>query len=138
MAKIAGLKGRSPETYPSPKNEGIISTQSSVNTDAVTLNSVAPFPTPLLTAPIDVSGGAVVMYSGAVSGDGVDVTVSLVVGIDIVYTINVEATAANSPAPFSLVFEIDDTDGLPISIVASGPGAIVAADGSVVVIANNA
>jgi hypothetical protein len=135
MGKIAGLKGRSPETYPSPKNLGVLSTQSSVNPSAVVLSGV----TPLLVDPITVLGGAVVMYSGSVSASSdVTVAVSINVGPSAVYTVDVEATAANSPVPFSLTYEIDDTDGLPISIVATGPGAIVAANGSVVVIANNA
>ena len=35
MGKIAGLKGRSPETYPNARNLGVVSTQSHVNPDAV-------------------------------------------------------------------------------------------------------
>ena len=64
------------------------------------------------------------MYSGSVSASSdVTVAVSINVGPSAVYTVDVEATAANSPVPFSLTYEIDDTDGLqPISIVATGPG----------------
>lgn len=141
MAKIAGLKGRSLETYPNARNVGLVSSQSHVNPDAV-----GPLPTTLtslLTSVIDVPPGvkALVMYSGVVSGTGATVTVSVVVNGTPVYSIEVEVASGNSPAPFGLTFETAELTTSPentIDIQASASvagNATVAANGSVVVVA---
>lgn len=144
MSKIAGIKGRSLETYPNARRTGAVSTQSHVNP-----SSVGPLTTgltSLLTAPLDVLPGskAIVTYSGAVSTSGASVlvTVNVVVDGDIEYPMQVEVTSANTPAPFSLVFETDELGASPsphtidIQATASvGGDATVAANGSIVVVA---
>jgi hypothetical protein len=140
MSKIAGLKGRSPETYPSAKRTGIVSSQAHVNPSAV-----GPLPTgltSLLTSPIDVPPGvsALVLYSGVVSGSGAAVTVSVVVNGVIEYSIVVEVASGNSPASFGLSFKtapLTDSPENTIDIQADpsvASVATVAANGSVVVI----
>ena len=144
MPKIAGLKGRSLETYPNARRAGAVSTQSHVNLDAV--GPLTTGLTSLLTAPIDVGPNtkALVMYSGVVStsGPSVLVTVNVLVDGDVKYPLEIEVTSANSPAPFSLSFETDQLGATPnphtIDIQASasvGGDATVAANGSIVVLA---
>ena len=141
MAKIAGLKGRSPETYPNARNVGIVSSQSHVNPLAV--GPLTTGFTSLLTAPIDVPPGAkaFVMYSGVVSGSGATVTVEVVVNGSTVYSTEVEVASGNSPAPFGLTFETAELENSPentidIQATASiGGVATVAANGSIVVMA---
>ena len=146
MGKIAGLKGRSPETYPNARNPGVVSTQAHVNPDAV--GTLTTGLTTLLTSVIDVLPGpkALVMYSGvvSVSSSGAIVTVSVVVDDLVLYAIEVAAeSGANSPAPFGLIFETSATEAATpdphtIDIQASasvGGIATVAANGSIVVIA---
>ncbi len=113
MSKIAGLKGRSPETYPSYKASGFGS-QSNVNASPVVLTTGL---TSLLTAVIDVLPGVknVVMWSGYVETSGANVLVSVEVVLDGsgVYTTQVEVKTANSPAPISLVFETEPLASTP-------------------------
>ena len=69
MSKIAGLKGRSPETYPTPKASSNVQTQSHVNPSPVPLGTSLAS---LLTSVIDVAPGdkAIVTYSGVVTNGG--------------------------------------------------------------------
>ncbi len=139
--KIAGLKGRSPETYPSPRANGLVATNSVVNTNPVSLTTT---PANLFTgAPFDVSPGnkVIVMYSGVVSESGGSVLVDVSVVLDdasTLYTKSIEVTG-NGPTPFSLVYETPVLAATPdphaITVVASSSGtATIAANGSIVLI----
>jgi len=146
MSKIAGLKGRSPETYPTPKSLGLVHTYANVNSSSVTLHT-NPTLESLLSTPADVLPGnkAIVMYSGELETSGASVLVYIYVILDgnpvSVYSMQIEVTSGNSPVPFSLAFETGSLGASPdphtidIQAVASIDGtATVAANGSVVVI----
>lgn len=145
MSKIAGLRGRSPETYPSARALGDVQTQSQVNSSFPVVLGVNLIS--LLAAPIPVTPGgrkAILMYTGVVSESGGSalVTVDFMIDGNIVFSAEVEVTAANSPAPFSLVFETADPllatpDPHVIDVQANATGAgtaTVATGGSIVVI----
>ncbi len=141
--KIAGLKGRSPETYPSPRANGLVATDSAPpNPDPVTLSTS---PTPLVGIFSVLPGNKViVMYSGVVSVSGGSTLVDLSVVQDdatVLYMQQIEvAAASNSPVPFSLVFETPVLAATPdphtITILGStvSGSATVAANGSIVLI----
>ncbi len=139
--KIAGLKGRSPETYPSPRANGLVATDSAPpNPDPVTL-SISP--TPLVGIFSVLPGNKVsVMYSGVVSESGGSVLVDVSVVLDdgsSLYTKSIEVTG-NGPTPFSLVYETPVLAATPdpheITLLASTSSgtATIAANGSVVLI----
>jgi hypothetical protein len=143
--KIAGLKGRSPETYPSHRASGLVDTNSEVYTDPVSLT----------TTPANLFGAGsfaaspgdrvIVMYSGVISASSGSILVAISVVLDdatTLYTYEFEVAASNLPLPFSLVFETPaalaatpDPHAITLlgSTVSSGT-ATVAANGSIVLI----
>jgi|GEM_PF-2224055 len=141
--KIAGLKGRSPETYPSPRANGLVTTNSEVNTNpvALTMTQANLFGAGSFGA---VPGDKVIIaYSGVISAVSGSILVDVSVVLDnavTLYTLQLEVKAATVPLPFSLVFEtpvLDDTlDPHAITVVASTESgtATVAANGSVIII----
>ncbi len=138
--KIAGLKGRSPETYPSPRANGLVATDSAPpNPDPVMLSTS---PTRLVGIFSVLPGNKViVMYSGVVSVSGGSTLVDVSVVQDdatVLYMQQIEvAAASNSPVPFSLVFETPVL-AAPHMITILGStvsgSATVAANGSIVLI----
>jgi hypothetical protein len=142
--KIAGLKGRSPETYPSHRASGLVDTNSEVYTDPVSLT----------TTPANLFGAGsfaaspgdrvIVMYSGVISASSGSILVAISVVLDdatTLYTYEFEVAASNLPLPFSLVFETPAAlaatpDPHAITILGSTVSgtATVAANGSIVLI----
>jgi len=142
--KIAGLKGRSPETYPSHRASGLVDTNSEVYTDPVSLT----------TTPANLFGAGsfagtpgnkiIVAYSGVISASSGSILVAISVVLDdatTLYTYEFEVTASNLPLPFSLVFETPAAlaatpDPHAITILGSTVSgtATVAANGSIVLI----
>lgn len=148
MSKIAGLKGRSPETYPTPKASSNVQTQSHVNPSPVPLGTSLAS---LLTSVIDVApeNKAIVTYSGVITnGGGASVLVAVEVLVDgaLKYLMEIEVTSVNYPLPFSLTYETplplgDTPDPHTIDIQASASlasTATVEAGGSIVVISTSA
>ena len=152
MSKIAGIKNKSPETYPGPRvKPTVVQTLSTNNPLDVTVTGT--FAT-ILNAPLsftpEVSGvKAILMVSGVLqtpSPNG-QTTVAIVLdpsGVDeILLEASVEVNASESPIPFSLVFETGVgvlTTGVPVTIdvqakTTSGSGTSVATDASLVIIA---
>lgn len=143
MSKIAGLKGRSPETYPDHRASGLVTTNSEVESD----------PVPLTATPANLFGIAgsfpaspgdkvIVMYSGVVSESGGSVLVAVSIVLDnatTLYTMDIEVTG-NGPTPFSLVYETPVLAATPdpheITLLASTSSgtATIAANGSIVLI----
>jgi hypothetical protein len=114
MPKIAGIKNRSPETYPVSKGKpALVETQSNVNTT----HTVTDVASSIVEAPISFqapatgSSKAIVMVSGVLSSPsagGIDVTVNVLVDTDVPSppgTVVVAVPATDAPVPFSLVFE---------------------------------
>jgi len=142
--KIAGLKGRSPETYPSHRASGLVDTNSEVYTDPVSLT----------TTPANLFGAGsfaetpgnkiIVAYSGVISASSGSILVAISVVLDdatTLYTYEFEVAASNLPLPFSLVFETPAAlaatpDPHAITILGSTVSgtATVAANGSIVLI----
>ena len=140
MSKIAGLKGRSPETYPSSGGSGLVSTTSESNGTPVDLTNSLTFLVPaFLSLPVGFRN--IVLFSGVLenpSVGGAQVEVEIIINGVMVYSIVVEVSSTNSPVPFGLAFE---TTGLPadsgIDIQAKTVGVgqtATAATGSAVVI----
>lgn len=140
MSKLAGIRGRSPETYPSARNSGNTKTQSGVNPDSVPLGTALAS---LLTggAALDVAASSIVTFTGVVvltSGASVLVTVAVVVDNVVAYNIGIEVTSINSPVPFSLTYEADGLEsGSTVDVQAQASlasTATVMANSSVVVV----
>ena len=148
MSKIAGIKNKSPETYPGPRvNPTVVQTLSTNNPLDVPVTGT--FAT-ILNAPLsftpEVSGvKAILMVSGVLqtpSPNG-QTTVAIVLdplGIDeILLEASIEVNASESPIPFSLVFETGVlTTGVPVTIdvqARTATGTSVATDASLVIIA---
>jgi hypothetical protein len=137
MSKVAGLKGRSPETYDSPHRSGIVTTTAQVNGSPVSLSTVLAS---LLIDPIALAAGHknIIAFSGTLVSPspsaGVTVNVEVVVGGVVVYTISVETASsgglANSPTPFSLVVETALSGALDIKAATVSGTASAAAGGS--------
>jgi len=141
MSKIAGLKGRSPETYPGPKRSGLVKTLASVNPSSVLLGTSL---TTLLSAIVDVPAGnvaAIVMYSGVLDATGsAFVTVEVILNVTTVWTQQIEVTTTNQPLPFSVVFDTEYVSSAPLTINIQAYASLastvtVAAGGSIVVMA---
>lgn len=142
MSKIAGLKGRSPETYPDHRASGLVTTNSEVEPDPVPLTTT---PANLFVAgsfPASPGDKVIVMYSGVVSESGGSVLVAVSIVLDnatTLYTMDIEVTG-NGPTPFSLVYETSVLAATPdpheITLLASTSSgtATIAANGSVVLI----
>lgn len=142
--KIAGLKGRSPETYPNHPVSGIVTTNSEVESDPV---SLSPTPANLFgvagSFPASPGDKVIVMYSGVVSESSGSVLVGVSIVLDnatTLYKMDIEVTG-NGPTPFSLVYETPaplaaSPDPHAITLLASTDSgtATIAANGSVVVI----
>ena len=150
MSKIAGIKNKSPETYPGPRVKPTVVQTLSTN-NPLDVPVTGTFAT-ILNAPLsftpEVSGvKAILMVSGVLqtpSPNG-QTTVAIVLdplGIDeILLEASIEVNASESPIPFSLVFETGVlTTGVPVTIdvqakTTSGSGTSVATDASLVIIA---
>lgn len=111
MSKIAGLRGRSPETYATRRESGDVQTITDSSAGAVGLSN-GSFTD--LIAPIALPGAggfrAIVMYSGVLETPApgpVTVEAQIVVGGDNVYTQLIQVNAASSPVSFSMVFETE-------------------------------
>lgn len=150
MSKLAGIKNKSPETYPGPRvKPTVVQSLSTNNPLDVTFNGT--FAT-ILTGPLsftpEVPGvKALIMVSGVLqtpSPSG-ETTVAIILdpsGSDtILLEAVVEVSTSESPIPFSLVFETGVlTTGVPVTIdvqakTTSGSGTAVATDASLVIIA---
>ena len=150
MSKIAGIKNKSPETYPGPRVKPTVVQTLSTN-NPLDVPVTGTFAT-ILSAPLsftpEVSGvKAILMVSGVLqtpSPNG-QTTVAIVLdplGIDeILLEASIEVNASESPIPFSLVFEtVVLTTGVPVTIdvqakTTSGSGTSFATDASLVIIA---
>ena len=150
MSKIAGIKNKSPETYPGPRVKPTVVQTLSTN-NPLDVPVTGTFAT-ILNAPLsftpEVPGvKAILMVSGVLqtpSPNG-QTTVAIVLdpsGVDeILLEASVEVNASESPIPFSLVFETGVlTTGVPVTIdvqakTTSGSGTSVATDASLVIIA---
>ena len=150
MSKIAGIKNKSPETYPGPRVKPTVVQTLSTN-NPLDVPVTGTFAT-ILNAPLsftpEVSGvKAILMVSGVLqtpSPNG-QTTVAIVLdplGIDeILLEASIEVNASESPIPFSLVFETGVlTTGVPVTIdvqakTTSGSGTSVATNASLVIIA---
>ena len=138
MSKIAGLKGRSPETYPSHRASGLVTTNSEVNPDPVSLNTT---PVVLFSFAATPGDKVIIAYSGVISVISGSLLVAVSFVLDdatILYTVEFEVKAVNVPLTFSLVFETGELAATPdphtITIVASTASgtATIAANGSFV------
>ncbi len=141
MSKVAGLKGRSPETYDSPHRSGLVTTTAQVNPSPVSLSTVLAS---LLVVPITLGAGHknIIVFSGTLTtpspSAGVTVNVEVTIGGVSVYAIAVETVSsggfANVPTPFSLVFETDLSGTLDIEAATVSGTASTAADGSLAIV----
>lgn len=109
MSKIAGIKNKSPETYP----EGVpvptvLETLRNVNAGPVSLTTAfavivaAPAFTPEVTAKATVMVSGVLQNASAAG----PANVAIFSEGSPVYTVQVEVQTAGAPVPFSLTFEI--------------------------------
>lgn len=139
MSKLVGLKGRSPETYPSHRVSGLVETLANVYSSPVPLGTSLGS---ILSAAIVVPAGnaaAVIMYSGVLeSASPVLVTVEIILNGTTVWTEQIEVLLTNQP--FSVVFNTEHVSSavhtVDIQAYASLTStATVAAGGSIVVIA---
>jgi hypothetical protein len=147
--KIAGMKNRSPETYPSaPIKSNVLETLPKVGPGSpVAINSSSP--TSLLSSPISftpaVSAKALVLFSGVLqtaSPSAAATNVEVIVDGTPVYTYAVDVKTAGAPVPFGIAFDV--TGGLSasphtIDIQAQATsGTSQAIDGSAVVVVTSA
>ncbi len=109
--KIAGLKGRSPEAYPTSRPSGLVTTSNNFNASSIPLGT-----SPTLINAIGVLAGrkAIVMFSGVITATGSTlVEVAFVLdGMTTPYLIDIEASASSS-IPFSLVYETGELADSP-------------------------
>jgi len=156
MAKIAGIKGKSPEAYP-PDDTGqpTISTYGTANATPIPLSTVLTNPTSLLPAgPIEAGGSSdriIVMFSGVLQwGFGESGPAPAVAKIGVYldgsstpsYFISVFVPATNAPpttpaqpTPFSLFWETPVNGAHEVDVKAvTTSGACYAAQGSLVLI----
>lgn len=150
MSKIAGIKNKSPETYPGPKAKPtVVETLSTTNVSTAAIGT--GFAT-LLVAPLsftpEVPGvKATILVSGVLqtpSPNG-QTTVAIVLDNETAppaYELAFEVNASDSPIPFSLVFETTVlTPSAPLTIdvqAKTASGSAVATDVSLVVMASTA
>lgn len=147
MGKIAGLKNKSPETYPqSQAQPTIVQTLSGKNTSSVPLTNA--FAT-ILASPISFTPPAgamtVVMVSGVIdspSPTSETITVEILIDLSLAIEIVFDANPGDTPVPFSLVYETGILTGTQTIDVQAKTGAggatAVATDVSVVVIVSSA
>ncbi len=141
MSKIAGLKGRSPETYGTRTVSGLVQTQSEPNDTPVSLTNVAAPLVPTISA-LPAGFRNIILFSGALqnpSVGGAQVEVQVVIGgVAVFYSIIVEVSSTNAPAPFGLAFESGSlAEGSTIDIKAltiGGGQTATAVTGSAVII----
>ena len=152
MGKIAGLKNKSPETYPqAPIVSNVLETLRGVNPSALIGGSFASILTSLIMFTPSAAGAyATVMVSGIIESPNPDgeMTLQIVLdpsGSDIVeLTSTFEVTTAGSPVPFSMVVRtgsLGPSGPQSIDVQAkttSGLGTATAADISAVVIVTSA
>ena len=114
MSKIAGIKNKSPETYPVSKGKpSIAQTQSNVSTTHTVTDVASSIVDAAISFQAPSTGGsrAIVMVSGVLSspsGSGIRATVNVLVDTDVPSppgTVVVAVPTADAPVPFSLVFE---------------------------------
>ncbi len=145
MSKIAGIKNKSPETYPrAPVPSTVLETRSKTG-GTVTLNAVTY--TSLLSAPVSlavaVNANFIAMFSGVlVNGAPGITTVQLYLDeapLSPAFTVQAEVPAGAAPVPVSFVFETPGTLAAgtwTFDVVArTASGAATALDGSLVVMA---
>ena len=151
MSKLAGIKNKSPETYPGPRVKPTVVQSLSIanNSGGIQVGSAFAtiLPAPLSFTPEVPGVKAVIMVSGVFgtpSPSG-QVTVAIILdptGSDtILLEAVVEVNSAESPIPFSLVFETSVLSvGVPVTIdvqakTAAGGDTAVASGASLVIIA---
>lgn len=111
MSKVAGIKRRSPETYPNtlPKLT-ILETLSGVEAGPVALNNASftsILATPIMFAPAVDGAKAVVLFSGVLENASAPnvTTVAIIVDLTNEYEVPVEVQTIGAPIAFSLTFE---------------------------------
>lgn len=145
MGKIAGLKNKSPETYPSaPIRSNVLQTLSKVG-GTVSIGSGGL--TSLLSAPImftpAVSAKALVLFSGVLQNASSAATTNVEVILDgnPVYTYGVQVKTAGAPVAYGIAFDITGLSASPHTIdiqAQADSGTSQAIDGSAVVIVTSA
>jgi len=113
MSKIAGIKNKSPETYPSsPTKSNVLQTLSKFNTAPVTVvngsfTSLFGGVGPISFTAAVAGAFATIMVSGVLesASPAGPTTVAIFVDTVNVYEIQLEVQTAGAPVPFSLVFE---------------------------------
>lgn len=146
MGKIAGLKNKSPETYPSaPIVSNVLQTLAKVG-GMVSIGSGGL--TSLLSAPImftpPVSAEALVLFSGVLqsaSPSAASTNVEIILDGIPVYTYAVEVKIAGGPVAYGIAFDITGLSAGPHTIdvqAQATSGTSQAIDGSAVVIVTSA
>lgn len=142
MSKIAGLKGRSPETYANRRTSGDVQTLANSSAGAVLVQN-GGFANLIAPVALPAAGGfrAIITYSGVLespSVSAVQVQVQIEVGLE-TYTQLIEVTSTNAPVSFSLVFETeflgaDSPDVFVLGTTTTAGQTVQSVDASVVVI----
>lgn len=113
MSKIAGVKNKSPETYPqSFGTPTVLETLRGVNAGPAALSSsfATILAAPVMFTPSVAGAKAIVMVSGVIESvsEPTEVTVEILNVPDEVYEIVFGANTGRPPIPFSLSYEIPD------------------------------
>jgi hypothetical protein len=122
MSKIAGLKGRSPETYPDPSTSGSVSTRGEPGPGVTLTTTASPIITPLTVA-VEDGDKIIVTISGTVDGPSLSPALaSFFIQLDNSITISVvEVALSNSPqtqpVSFSAIGELPDLIANPATSV---------------------
>ncbi len=147
MGKIAGLKNKSPETYPSaPIQSNVLQTLAKANAGPIAINNSSPTSLigvlPIMFTP-PVSAKALVLFSGVLQSASSAATTNVEVILDgnPVYTYGVQVKTAGAPVAYGIAFDITGLSASPhtIDIQAQAvSGTSQAIDGSAVVIVTSA
>lgn len=148
MGKIAGLKNKSPETYPSaPIQSNVLQTLAKANAGPIAINNSSPTSLigvlPIMFTP-PVSAKALVLFSGVLqsaSPSAASTNVEIILDGSPVYTYAVEVKTAGAPVAYGIAFDITGLSASPHTIdiqAQATSGTSQAIDGSAVVIVTSA